>query len=340
MHQDPLLRTVKLISEPWDVGPGGYRLGAFGSPWAEWNDAYRDDVRSFWRGAPADREVPADMGWRLTGSQDVFNGRSPAASINFVTAHDGFTLRDLVSYDGKHNEANGEDNRDGSDNNRSWNHGVEGPSDDPVVEASRLRTMRAMLATLLLSTGTPMLLMGDEIGRTQRGNNNTYNQDNELSWMPWELEPWQHDLLAWTTALVEVRRAHPTLRQTEFFDGRPVAEGRPADLAWLRPDGGPMTDEQWHDPGTGTLVMALSGELFTRDEHGHPLRDAAFLVVLNRADDAVDVTLPETPYGEVYRRLLDTSAPRPDGETPTHAVGTTTSVPGRAVALFRVEHEG
>lgn len=340
VHQDPLLRTVKLIAEPWDVGPGGYRLGAFGSPWAEWNDAYRDDVRSFWRGAPGDREAPADMGWRLTGSQDVFNGRSPAASVNFVTAHDGFTLRDLVSYDGKHNEANGEDNRDGSDNNRSWNHGVEGPTDDTAVEEGRLRTMRAMLATLLLSTGTPMLLMGDELGRTQQGNNNAYNQDNELSWMSWDLEPWQHDLLAWTTALVEVRRAHPTLRQTEFFDGRPVAEGRPADLAWLRPDGGPMTDEQWHDPGTGTLVMALSGELFTRDEFGHPLRDSAFLVVLNRDDDDVEVTLPETPYGEVYRRLLDTSQPRPDTGTRTHPVGTTTSVAGRAVALFRVEHEG
>jgi glycogen operon protein len=340
VHQDPLLRQVKLIAEPWDVGPGGYRLGAFGSPWAEWNDAFRDDVRSFWRGAPGDREAPADMGWRLTGSQDVFNGRSPAASLNFITAHDGFTLRDLVSYDRKRNEANGEDNRDGSDNNRSWNHGVEGPTDDEQIEASRRSTMRAMLATLLLSTGTPMLLMGDESGRTQQGNNNPYNQDNELSWMHWDLEEWQHDLLAWTTALIDVRRAHPTLRQTEFFDGRPVAEGRPADLAWLKPDGTPMTDDEWHDPGTGTLVMALSGELFTRDEHGHPLRDSAFLVVLNRADTEVEVTLPETPYGEVYRRLLDTSHPRPDVETVTHPVGTTTPVAERAVALFRVEHSG
>jgi glycogen operon protein len=340
VHQDPLLRQVKLIAEPWDVGPGGYRLGAFGSPWAEWNDAFRDDVRSFWRGAPGDREAPADMGWRLTGSQDVFNGRSPAASVNFITAHDGFTLRDLVSYDHKHNEANGEDNRDGSDNNRSWNHGVEGPTDDEQIEASRRSTIRAMLATLLLSTGTPMLLMGDESGRTQQGNNNPYNQDNELSWMHWDLEEWQHDLLAWTTALIEVRRTHPTLRQTEFFDGRPVAEGRPADLAWLQPDGSPMTDDAWHDPGTGTLVMALSGELFTRDEHGHPLRDSAFLVVLNRADSEVEVTLPQTPYGEVYRRLLDTSHPRPDVETVTHPVGTTTPVAARAVALFRVEHAG
>jgi glycogen operon protein len=338
VHQDPLLRQVKLIAEPWDVGPGGYRLGAFGSPWAEWNDAYRDDVRSFWRGAPGDRESSADMGWRLTGSQDVFHGRSPAASVNFITAHDGFTLRDLVSYDHKHNEANGEDNRDGSDNNSSWNHGVEGPTDDVEIETSRLRTMRAMLATLLLSTGTPMLLMGDEVGRTQQGNNNAYNQDNELSWMHWDHDGWQRDLFDWTSALIRVRRAHPALRQTEFFDGRPVAEGHPPDLEWLSPDGGPMTDEQWHDPSTGTLVMALSGELFTRDEHGHALRDSAFLVVLNRADAEVDVVLPETRYGEVYRRLLDTAADRPDGDTVTHPVGTTTPVSARSVVLFRVEH--
>ena len=339
VHQDPVLRTVKLIAEPWDLGPGGYRLGAFGSPWAEWNDAYRDDVRSFWCGAPGASGSPADLGWRLTGSQDVFAGRSPAASVNFITAHDGFTLRDLVSYDHKHNEANGEDNRDGTDNNRSWNHGVEGPTDDAAVVEGRLATMRALLATLLLSTGTPMLVMGDESGRTQHGNNNPYNQDNEISWMGWVLEPWQEDLLAWTTAILDVRRNHPALRQTEFFDGRPVAEGRPADLAWLSPDGSPMTDGQWQDPATGTLVMALSGELFTRDDEGHPMRDAAFLVVLNRAHDAVEVALPMTPYGDVYRRLLDTALPRPDAAIVTHPAASTTPVAARSVTLFRVEHE-
>jgi len=337
VHQDPVLRQVKLIAEPWDVGPGGYRLGMFSSPWAEWNDAFRDDVRSFWRGGPTPRQDPADMGWRLTGSQDVFHGRSPAASLNFLTAHDGFTLRDLVSYDAKHNEANGEDNRDGTDNNRSWNHGVEGETDDAGIKAARLRTMRAMLATLLLSTGTPMLVMGDELGRTQGGNNNPYNQDNEISWLDWDLEPWQTDLLRWTTTLLNARRVHPTLRQTEFFDGRPTADGHPADLAWLRPDGTPMTDGDWHDAGTSTLVMALSGELFTRDVDGHPLRDSAFLVVLNRADSAVPLTLPQTPYGTSYRRLVDTALDRPETEGPTATVGATVEIAARSVALFRVE---
>ena len=337
VHQDPVLRQVKLIAEPWDVGPGGYRLGMFGSPWAEWNDTFRDDVRTFWRGGPNPREAPAEMGWRLTGSQDVFHGRAPAASLNFLTAHDGFTLRDLVSYDRKHNTANGEENRDGTDNNRSWNHGVEGPTDDPAVEESRLRTMRALLATLLLSTGTPMLVMGDEMGRSQGGNNNPYNQDNEISWVDWDLQPWQADLVRWTTALLNVRRNHPTLRQTEFFDGRPLADGRPADLAWLRPDGTPMTDADWHDPATGTLVTALSGELFTRDADGHPLRDSAFLLVLNRADDDVPVTMPATPDGSTYRRLLDTGEARPTTSGPTHPVGSVTPVAGRSVVLFRVE---
>ncbi len=339
VHQDPILRQVKLISEPWDLGPGGYRLGGFGSPWAEWNDAYRDDVRSFWRGGPSHREIPADMGWRLTGSQDVFHGRSPSSSVNFITAHDGFTLRDLTAYDGKHNEANNESNRDGSDNNRSWNHGVEGETTDPDVEAGRQRTARALLATLLLSTGTPMLTMGDEMGRTQGGNNNAYCQDNEISWVDWNLAPWQSDLLEWTRTLLNVRRQHPTLRQTEFFDGRPVAEGQPADLAWLRPDGTPMTDWDWHDAHTGTLVMALSGELAIRDVDGRPLRDAAFVLVLNRSDDAVELTLPATPYGDAYRRLLDTDQQRPRTGSATVMARSATTIAPRSVALFRVERD-
>ena len=214
---------------------------------------------------------------------------------------------------------------------------MEGETDDPAIADQRLRTMRAMLATLLLSTGTPMLVMGDELGRTQGGNNNAYNQDNELSWVDWDLAPWQADLVRWTTALLNVRRHHPALRQTEFFDGRPLSDGRPADLVWLRADGSPMTDDGWHDPGTGTLVMALSGELFTRDDEGHALRDSAFLVVLNRADEQVPLTMPKTPYGESYRRLLDTDDARPTTGGPTHPVGSVTSVAPRSVALFRVE---
>ena len=339
VHQDPILRQVKLIAEPWDVGMGGYRVGGFGSPWTEWNDQFRDDVRRFWLRGKGYREAPAEMGWRLTGSQDIFHGRSPLASVNFVTAHDGFTLRDLVSYNSKHNEANGENNRDGSDNNNSWNHGVEGPTDDPVITDQRRRTIRAILATMLLSTGTPMLVMGDEMGRTQGGNNNAYNQDNEISWLDWSLEAWQTDLLRWTTDLLNARRVHPTLRQSEFFDGRPVAEGRPQDLAWLQSDGTPMTDGEWNDPSTGTLVMALSGELFQRDEQGHPLHDSAFLIVLNRDDDEVVVTLPPTPYGDTYRCLLDTDNDRPGTALPTWQVGATVTVAGRSVALFRVEDD-
>ena len=337
VHQDPVLREVKLVAEPWDLGPGGYRVGGFGSPWAEWNDQFRDDVRRFWLLGGSGREAPSEMGWRLTGSQDIFHGRSPLATVNFLTAHDGFTLRDLVSYDRKHNEANGEDNRDGNDSNNSWNHGVEGETDDADIETMRRRTMRAMLATLLLSTGTPMIVMGDELGRTQGGNNNPYNQDNETSWVDWSLQGWQADLLRWTTALLNARRVHPTLRQTEFFDGRPVADGRPSDLAWLTPAGTPLTDVEWNDPATSTLVLAFSGELFQRDVEGHPLHDSAFLLVLNRSDDDVDVTLPPTPYGDSYRRLLDTADERPGTAPPAVHEGSQVVVSGRSVALFRVD---
>jgi isoamylase len=339
VHQDPVLREVKLISEPWDVGPGGYRLGSFGSPWAEWNDAYRDDVRRFWRGGTGPKAAPADLGWRLTGSQDIFHGRSPNSSVNFLTAHDGFTARDLLSYDRKHNEANGEDNRDGSDSNNSWNHGVEGETDDRAVNHARLRTGRAMMATLVLSAGTPMIVAGDEMGRTQHGNNNAYNQDNEISWLDWDLSPWQADLYEWSRVLLNARRQHPTLRQTEFFDGRPVAEGRAKDLEWLRPDATPMTDEDWHSPETTCLVMALSGELGVRDVDGHPLRDSAFLVVLNRGEEPVDLTLPSSTYGDAYRRLMDTDDARPRTATSTDRAGSTVVVVPPSVVLFRVEQE-
>jgi glycogen operon protein len=337
VHQDPVLRTVKLIAEPWDVGSGGYRLGEFGPPWSEWNDRYRGAVREFWRGAPGDRLTPAEMGWRVTGSQDLFWDRSPRASVNFVTAHDGFTLRDLVSYDRKHNEGNGEDNRDGTDDNRSWNHGVEGDTDDPEVIESRGRTVRAVLATLLLSTGTPMLLMGDELGHTQDGNNNAYCRDDETTWLDWDLAPWQQHLLDFTRALVALRSEHPTLRQNQFFEGRPPKTGRPPDLAWLTADGAPMPDEAWHDTGTRLLLLALSGELGERDRDGHPLHDNPFLLALNSGEEDVEVRLPESARGRTYVRVFDTAEPWRQDLPATYDAGSAVSIAARSVAVLRVE---
>ena len=340
VHQDPVLRTVKLIAEPWDLGPGGYRLGEFGPPWSEWNDRYRGAVREFWRGAPGDRTVPAELGWRISGSQDLFWSRSPRASVNLLTAHDGFVLRDLVSYDHKHNEANGEGNRDGTDDNRSWNHGAEGETDDPAIRDARARTVRCLLATLLLSTGTPMLLMGDELGNTQSGNNNAYCRDDEVSWIDWDLTAEQQALLVWTRALVALRRQHPALRQNQFFDGRATAPGRPPDLAWLRPDGTPMPDESWHDPGTRVLLLALSGDLGERDRSGQALQDDAFLMVLNAEDIDITVTLPESRAGSHYARVLDTSTDLPTAEPARQRAGTEAVAAARSVVVFRVQQHG
>ena len=335
VHQDPVLRTVKVIAEPWDVGPGGYRLGAFGAPWSEWNDKYRGAIRRFWSQEPGARSDPGEMGWRLFGSEDVFYTRSPRASINFITAHDGFTLADLVSYDRKHNEANGESNHDGSDDNRSWNHGVEGPTDDPGVLAARARTSRALLATLLLSTGTPMLLMGDEIGHTQRGNNNAYCQDNSTTWLDWTLDDRQRALLTWTRALLSLRRRHPALRQDRFFDGSRPSPDQPPDLAWLQADGTTMSDRTWHDPTTTLLLAALSGHLHEPDRAGRPQRDDAFLIAWNRGDDDVTLTLPKPSGAQSYARVLDTADETPATDPPVHPSGQTTTVSARSVAVFR-----
>ncbi len=244
IHQDPILSQVKLIAEPWDVGEGGYQVGNFPVLWAEWNGKYRDAVREYWH----NRQVGvSDLAYRLTGSSDLYqhDGRRPYASINFITAHDGFTLHDLVSYNEKHNEANGEENRDGTDENISWNHGVEGPTDDPEIVAARERTKRNFLATLLLSQGVPMLSHGDEIGRTQQGNNNAYCQDNELTWMDWELGAEQRELLEFTRRLVWLRREHPNFRRPKFFQSRRIRHAEEHDIRWLRPDGEEMTDEEW-----------------------------------------------------------------------------------------------
>ncbi len=314
IQQDPVLRTVKLIAEPWDVGAGGYQVGEFPPLWTEWNDKYRDCVRDYWRGlAPL-----SDVGWRLTGSADLYasEGRRPFASINFVTAHDGFTLRDLVSYTHKHNLANKEGNRDGTDGNRSWNHGVEGETDDPEVNALRQRQVRNFLTTLLTSTGVPMITAGDEMGRTQGGNNNAYCQDNETSWQRWDLEPWQADVLRFTSGVIALRRAHPIFRRKYFFEGAPPEPGRAKDLAWLRGDGEEFTEADWHFSDNRMIGMFLSGDLRTRDSRGTLLHDDAFLLILNGSADPGSFLLPGEPFGQEYEVLVDTATGHagPSGE--------------------------
>ncbi|WP_394811206.1 glycogen debranching protein GlgX [Streptomyces xanthii] len=307
--QDPVLRRVKLIAEPWDVGSGGYQVGAFPPLWTEWNDRYRDAVRDFWRGALPDVR---DLGYRLSGSSDLYawGGRRPYASVNFVTAHDGFTLRDLVSYERKHNEANGEGNRDGTDDNRAWNCGVEGETDDPGVRALRRRQSRNLLATLLLSTGVPMLVAGDEFGRTQGGNNNAYCQDNETGWVDWSLleEPEWQALAALTARLIALRHAHPVLRRRAFFSGRARAADGLRDLAWFTVRGEEMTERDWFAPAA-SLGMYLSGrDIPGRDARGHAVRDESFLVLLHAGEGAVSWVLPGEPWGRRYEVLVDTGA--------------------------------
>jgi glycogen operon protein len=308
IHQDPILSRVKLIAEPWDVGPGGYQVGNFPVGWAEWNDQYRDAVRHFWRG---DRGVVPELASRLSGSSDIYawSDRRAYASINFVTAHDGYTLRDLVSYEQKHNEANGEQNRDGHDNNISHNWGVEGETRDATVTAMRHRAMRSMLATLAFSQGVPMLSHGDEIGRTQRGNNNAYAQDNEISWVDWRLEPWQRQLLSFTRKLFAIRHANPVLRRRSFFRGRPVGQAGAKDLTWLRADGREMTDADWHAPEGHTLGMLISGEAADEtDERGRPVRGDTMLLLLNAGAEATTFTIPAWRDQGAWVALVDTEA--------------------------------
>jgi isoamylase len=337
--QDPVLRGVKLIAEPWDVGRGGYQVGAFPPLWTEWNDRYRDTVRDFWRGSLPDLR---DLGYRLSGSSDLYGwgGRRPYASVNFVTAHDGFTLRDLVSYAHKHNEANGEDNRDGTDDNRSQNCGAEGTSDDPAVLALRGRRIRAMLATLLLSTGVPMLVAGDEMGRTQGGNNNAYCQDNETSWIDWSLigaDGWR-ELFALATRLLRLRREHPVLRREAFFTGSPHGAEGLRDLTWFTAGGEEMTEADWF-AARGTLGMFLSGRgIPQRDASGEPVTDDSFLCVLHAGSEAAAFVLPGPPWAHGYRLLVDTS--REDQSEPpgtVHAGGGHITLPAHSVSLLRVD---
>ena len=316
--QDPVLRHVKLVAEPWDASGDGYRVGEFPPPWIEWNDQFRDEIRDFWlHGTPAIRNVAT----RLAGSSDLYadDGRSPYASVNFVTAHDGFTVRDLVSYDHKHNEANGEHNRDGTDNNRSWNHGVEGETDDEEILRLRRRSAANLMATLCLSNGVPMITAGDERGRTQTGNNNPYCLDDETSWVDWRPDDAWLDVYEITKAALRLRRDHPALRQRHWFEGRPTIRGGPKDLAWLHPEGREMTGDDWHDPALTTFGMFVSGNpLRSPGPHGEQQFDSSFLLWFNAGRAHVPVTLPANDWVEAGEVVLSTDPKLPMG-TPVKA---------------------
>jgi isoamylase len=313
IHQDPTLAEVKLIAEPWDVGEGGYQVGQFPVLWAEWNGKYRDTVRRFWKG---DEGQLSDFAYRLTGSSDLyqFDGRKPYASINFITAHDGFTLCDLVSYNQKHNEANGDDNRDGADNNDSWNMGAEGPTDDPEINKLRERQTRNFLATLMLSQGVPMLAGGDEIARSQMGNNNCYCQDNELTWMDWNLDAPRERLREFTGEIIRLRLKHPNLHRRKFFQDREVRKRSDGsvvrvekDASWFSPDANEVPDEAWNAGWSRAIALLLNGRtLQVSDEDGNAIIDDSFLLVVNAADQGVEFTLPPSPSGKPWQQIVDT----------------------------------
>jgi isoamylase len=335
IHQDPVLSQVKLIAEPWDLGEGGYQVGNFPVGWAEWNGIYRDNVRSFWRGDPGQID---DLAFRLTGSSDLYErgGRRPYASINFVTAHDGFTLADLVSYNDKHNEANQEGNRDGHDHNISWNHGAEGPTEDPEILGLRARQMRNFLATLLLSQGVPMLVAGDEFARTQRGNNNAWCQDNEVSWLDWEWTEAQRELLEFTREVIRIFHQHPVLRRRKFFQGRKIRGAEIKDISWFRPDGKEMSEEDWRNPQARTLGVRLAGDAISEvDERGNRIVDDTLLLLLNAHHEPVSFLLPAHRRGVRFDLLLDTREPdgRPRRQT-TIKGGAAYELLPRSLALF------
>jgi glycogen operon protein len=307
LHQDPLLSQVKLIAEPWDVGEGGYQVGNFPVGWAEWNGKYRDTIRRYVKG---DGGQVAELAYRLTGSSDLYgiSGRRPYASVNFITAHDGFTLHDLVSYNEKHNEANGEQNRDGTNDNASWNCGVEGPTASPAIVDLRERQKRNLLTVLFFSQGVPMLCGGDEIGRTQQGNNNAYCQDNEISWFDWKLDHAQRHLLEFTRSLIAFRKRHPVLRRRRFFQGRHIRGSEVKDIAWFRPDGKEMTDEDWNAGYTKSLALRLAGDAIGEtDEKGRSIIDDTLLIVLNAHHEPLTFTLPAHKRGVRWLPILDTT---------------------------------
>jgi isoamylase len=325
---------VKLIAEPWDLGEGGYQVGKFPIGWAEWNDRYRDAVRSYWKG---DGGQIGELAYRITGSSDLYarSGRRPYASVNFVTAHDGFTLQDLVSYNQKHNEANGEDNRDGTDNNRSWNCGVEGPTEDPEINALRVRQKRNFLATLFLSQGVPMLLHGDALGRTQLGNNNAYCQDNEISWVNWDLLGREKELVKFVRRLIALRRDHPVFRRRNFFQGRGIKGAGIKDILWLRPDGREMTDQEWNQEHARTLGVFLSGSAVDEiDERGQHITDENFVLLLNAHHEEVPFSLPSVASGMKWISLIDTFQDSSHSPETVHDAMTTYPLRPRSLALL------
>jgi len=334
IHQDPVLSQVKLIAEPWDLGEGGYQVGNFPVGWAEWNDRYRDTVRSYWKG---DGGLLGDLAYRITGSSDLYahSGRRPYASINFVTAHDGFTLQDLVSYNEKHNQANGEENRDGNNDNRSWNCGTEGVTGDPAILSLRAQQKRNMMATLLLSQGIPMVYAGDAIGHSQSGNNNAYCQDNPISWIGWNISPEERDFLAFVQRMTGLRKKHPIFRRRRFFQGRPIKGANVKDVLWLKPAGGEMTEEDWRNASLPCLGMFLSGHgIEETDERGRKLGDENFLVLLNSFHENIDFSLPEFRPGTQWIAWMDTS--RESGLRPagTYEAGKTYPLQSRSMVVL------
>ena len=333
IHQDPVLSTVKLIAEPWDLGEGGYQVGNFPPRWAEWNGKYRDTLRAFWRG---DGGGVSELATRLSGSSDLYaqSGRLPYASINFITSHDGFTMRDLVSYEHKHNEANLESNRDGENHNISWNCGVEGPSSDEAVKAMRRRHQRNLMTSLLLSHGVPMISGGDELGRTQRGNNNAYCQDNEISWTPWTLDPDAEAFLNFVRRLVALRRSQPVLRRRRFFLGRSIRGAQVKDVAWLGTDAREMTDRDWGAAHVRHLGVLLAGDAIDEvDERGRPVRGESLLILLNAGRESTTFALPAAPGGGVWRLVFDTAVD--EGATHELAVAGPYTLEPQASAVFR-----
>ncbi|MDO4762153.1 MAG: glycogen debranching protein GlgX [Corynebacterium sp.] len=337
VQQDPVVSRVKLIAEPWDVGEGGYQVGNFPAIWTEWNGKYRDTVRDFWRGEPS---TLGEFASRITGSSDLYahNGRRPTASINFVTAHDGFTLNDLVSYNSKHNMANGEDNRDGESHNRSWNCGVEGPTEDMSICRLRAQQRRNFLTTLLLSQGTPMIAHGDECARTQHGNNNVYCQDNELGWMDWSLVDENKELVEFTKRLIRIRSNHPVFRRRQFLAGGPLGSDAPdRDIAWLVPSGKLMTQGDWEFAFGKSLMVYLNGRSITEpDRRGQKIVDDSFLLMFNAHYDDIEFTLPSKQFGASWKLIVDTAEPTgyPVEDT-VIASGATFTVPSRSISIFR-----